>query len=126
MQFHSTHALEANPGRSSDSFGFRSVQFSSVTQSCLTLCDPMDCIYSPWNSPGQNTGEGSLSLLQGSFPTQRSNSGLPYCRRILYELSYIKASKKRNSTNKHVLKFYSKYNLLFISGISFYHSLPMS
>ena len=37
-----------------------------VTQSCLTLCDPMDC---PWNSPGQNTGVGSLSLLQGIFPT---------------------------------------------------------
>ena len=41
-----------------------------VTQSCLTLCDPMDC--SPWNSPGQNTGVGSLSLLQGIFPTQGS------------------------------------------------------
>ena len=27
----------------------------------LTLCDPMD--YSPWNSPGQNTGLGSCSLL---------------------------------------------------------------
>ena len=37
-----------------------------VTQSCLTLCDPMDC---PWNSPDQNTGVGSLSLLQGIFPT---------------------------------------------------------
>ena len=36
-----------------------------VTQSCSTLCDPMD--YSPWNSPGQNTGVGSLSLLQGLF-----------------------------------------------------------
>ena len=34
-----------------------------ITQSCLTLCDPMDC--SPWNSPGQNTGMGGLSLLQG-------------------------------------------------------------
>ena len=30
-------------------------------------------LYSPWNSPGQNTGEGSPSLLQGIFPTQRSN-----------------------------------------------------
>ena len=28
-----------------------------VTQSCLTLCDPMH--YSPWNSPGQNPGVGS-------------------------------------------------------------------
>ena len=74
--------------------------------------------YSPWNSPGQNTGVGSLSLLQqifplqadclsaepqgkpkntgvGSlsllqwiFPTQESNWGLLYCRQILYQLSY--------------------------------------
>ena len=33
-------------------------------------------LYSPWNSPGQNTGVGSLSLLQGIFPTQGSNPGL--------------------------------------------------
>ena len=41
-------------------------------------------IYSPWNSPGQNTGMGSLSLLQGIFPTQGSNSGFPHCGQILY------------------------------------------
>ena len=35
--------------------------------------------YSPWNSPGQNTGVGSLSLLQGIFPTQGSNPGHPHC-----------------------------------------------
>ena len=32
--------------------------------------------YSPWNSPGQNTGVGSLSFLQGIFSTQGSNPGL--------------------------------------------------
>ena len=32
-----------------------------VAQSCPTLCDPMDYTYSPWNSPGQNTGVGNLS-----------------------------------------------------------------
>ena len=42
----------------------------------------------PWNSPGQNTGVGSLSLLWVIFPTQRSNPGLPHCTRILYQLSY--------------------------------------
>ena len=36
-------------------------------------------LYSPWNSPGQNAGVGSLSLLQ-IFPTQGSNPGLPHCR----------------------------------------------
>ena len=53
-------------------------------QSCPTLCHPMD--YRPWNSPGQNTGVGSLSLFQGIFPTQGSNPGLPHCRQILYQL----------------------------------------
>ena len=45
-------------------------------------------LYSPWNSPGQNTGVGHLSLLQGIFPTQGSNPGLPHCKRILYQLSH--------------------------------------
>ena len=39
-------------------------------------------LYSPWNSPGQNTGVGSLSLFQGIFTTQGWNPGLPHCRRI--------------------------------------------
>ena len=46
-----------------------------VAQLCLTLYDPHG-LHSPWNSPGQNTGVGSLSLLQGIFPTQGSNPGL--------------------------------------------------
>ena len=44
--------------------------------------------HSPWNSPGQNTGVGSLFLLQGIFPTQGSNPGLLHCLEILYELSH--------------------------------------
>ena len=44
--------------------------------------------YSPWNSPGQNTGVGSQSLLQGIFPTQESNQGLLHCGWILYQLSH--------------------------------------
>ena len=42
--------------------------------------------HSPWNSPGQNTGVGSLSLLQGIFPTQGSNPGLPHCRQNQFYL----------------------------------------
>ena len=49
-------------------------------------------LYSPWSSPGQNTGMGSLSLLQGIFPTQGSNPGLPHGRRILYQLSHKRRS----------------------------------
>ena len=45
-------------------------------------------IYSPWNSPGQNTGVGSLSLIQGIFPTQGLNQSLPHCRWILHQQSH--------------------------------------
>ena len=54
------------------------------TQSCLTLCNPMGL----WNSAGQNSGVGSLSLLQGIFPTKELNQDLLHCRWILYQLSY--------------------------------------
>ena len=63
-----------------------------VTQSCLTPCDHI--AYSPlgssdpWTSPGKNTGVGSHFLLQGIFPTQRSNPHLPSGRQILFCLSH--------------------------------------
>ena len=50
-------------------------------------------LYSPWNSPGQNTGVGSLSLLQGIFPTQGLNPGLLHCRWILYQLSHKESQR---------------------------------
>ena len=56
-----------------------------VTQSCWTLQSLG--LYSLWNSTGQNTGVGSLSLLQWIFPTQELNRGLLHCSRILYQLS---------------------------------------
>ena len=42
----------------------------------------------PWNSPGQNTGMCSISLLLGIFQTQESNWGLLHCSQILYQLSH--------------------------------------
>ena len=45
-------------------------------------------LYSPWNSPGQNTRVGSCSLLQGIFPTQGWNPRFPHWRRILYQLRH--------------------------------------
>ena len=45
-------------------------------------------LYSPWNALSQNSGVGSIFLLQGIFPTQRSNSGFWNCRQILYQLSH--------------------------------------
>ena len=49
---------------------------------------PYRFLYSPWNPPGQNTGVGSFSLLQGIFPTQGQNPGLLHCRQILQQLSH--------------------------------------
>ena len=45
-------------------------------------------LHSLWNTPGQNTEVGSLSILQGIFPTQGLNPGLLHCRQILYQLTY--------------------------------------
>ena len=61
----------------------------SESESCSVVSDSLQPheLYSPWNSPGQNNGVGSLSLLQGIFPTQGLNSGLLHCRWILYQLN---------------------------------------
>ena len=55
----------------------------------VTLWNIVHQALCPWNSPGKNTGVGSLSLLQEIFPTQESNWGLLHCRQILYQLSYV-------------------------------------
>ena len=57
-----------------------------VAQSCPTLWP--HGLHSPWNSPGKSTGVGSLSILQGIFPNQGSNPGVPHCRLILNQLSH--------------------------------------
>ena len=63
-----------------------------VTQSCPSLFNPRDCssagCYVHGDSPDKNTGVGCHVLLQGIFPTQGLNPGLPHCRWILYQLSY--------------------------------------
>ena len=68
-----------------------------ATQSCLILCDPRDCSL-PGSSlhgdcSGKNTGVGCHDLLQGIFPIQGSNPGLPHCRWILYHLSHQESPK---------------------------------
>ena len=52
---------------------------------CPAVCEPVG--HSPWDSPGQNPGVRSRSLLQGISPT-RDRTRLPHCRRILYQLSH--------------------------------------
>ena len=68
------------------------VVINLAAQSCLTLCNLMDCSLPGssvlGDSPGKNTGVGRHSLLQEIFPTQGSDPGLPYCRWILYHLNH--------------------------------------
>ena len=60
------------------------------SESCSVLCNFLrpHGLYNPWNSLGQNTGVGSLSLLQWIFLSHELNRGLLHCRRIIYQLSY--------------------------------------
>ena len=67
-------------------------------------------VYSPWNSPGKNTGVGSHSLLQGIFSTQGSNPGLPHCREILYQLSHQGSLGNRDS---YLQKLSHQYKQLY-------------
>ena len=78
--------------------------FESESESCSVGSDSLrpHGLYSSWNSPGQNTGVGSLSLLQGIFPTQGLNPGLPHCKQIL-------------SVGPQVLQHHKKLYLPFVS-----------
>ena len=111
--------------------------FGSESQSRSVMSDSLQPygLFSPWNSPGQNTGVGSLSLLQGTFPTQKSNPGLPHCRQILYQLSHkgsqfckaiilqfkivinlnFKRKGRNYKANKHCLKQRSDFLYLLLS-----------
>ena len=74
-------------------------------------------LYSPRNSPGQNTGGVSLSLLQGISPTQASNPGLPHCRWVLYQLSHKRCSKfSKRGFNSTWTKNFQIFKLDFRKG----------
>ena len=84
--------LELSPWDRNKTFSDPLTVLCLVAQLCPTLCDPKDC--SPpgstvhGDSPGKNTWVGCHALLQGIFPTQESNPGLPHCRQTLYHLSH--------------------------------------
>ena len=94
-----------------------------VAQSCPTLCGPMDC--SPQgssvhgDSPGKNTGVGCHALLQGIFPTQGLNPGLPHCRlrwtqliqlfkswNLLWHSAWLSTVGGKEAFGKRMLSFY--------------------
>ena len=82
----------------------------------------------PWNSLDQNAGVGSLSLLQGIFPTQGSNPGLPHCRQILNQLSH-KGNPGASFRLYHINyeNIYSLHNWILFSvfGQPFYSDLKL-
>ena len=66
------------------------IQFKSLeSESRSVMSDSLrpHGLYSPWNSSDQNPGVDGSSCLQGIFPTQDLNSGLPHCRQIIYQLN---------------------------------------
>ena len=69
----------------------RSPLISKVKVARLTLC----------GSPCHNSGVGSLSLLQGIFPTQGLNPGVPHCRQILYQMSHKHCDSYLNTEKSH-------------------------
>ena len=74
----------------SPSSTFKDPCVDSESEGCTVVSDSLQPhgLYSPLNSPGQNTGVGSCSVLQGIFPILGSNTDFSHCRLILYQLSH--------------------------------------
>ena len=81
------------------------LKVKSECGSCSVVSDSLQPhgLYSPRNSPGRNTGMGSLSLLQGIFPTQEPNPGLLNCRWILYQLIHKGNLNKPKQATRQIL-----------------------
>jgi len=80
--------IQCNPYQITNGIFFKKVKCESENHSVLSSSLWPHELYTPWNCLGHNTGVSGLSLLQGIFPIQGSNPGLPHCRWILYQLSH--------------------------------------
>ena len=97
--------------------------------SCLPLWDPMDPmehtrLLCPWNYPGKNSGEGSHSLVQGTFPTQGSNLHLLWllhCRQIIYHWATKEAPLSMVYLHFLLLLLLS-FNVVLKDGVQFENS----
>ena len=77
-------------------------------------------LHSPWNSPGQNTWVG---ILQGIFPTQGLNPGLPHCRQVLYQ-NWMSPSFKVLSTLPGTQQMFTKHQLFLIINLALSECFP--
>ena len=95
--------------------------FESESENCSVVTDSLrqHGLHNPCNSPGQSSGVGSLSLLQGIFPTQGSNPVLPHCRKILYQLSHQGSCRNNNFKSKPPVFYYNNV----INTVSYNKSL---
>ena len=76
--------------------GGEEVKMCSVSHSVVSdSLDPIRLLC-PWDSLGENTGVGCHSLLQGIFPTQRSNPSVLHCRKMLHHLCHQESLEKRS------------------------------
>ena len=86
----------------------------------------------PWDFPGYSTGVDCHFLLQGIFPTQGSNPGLPHCRQMLNHLSHQSKSLvysksalvKRNRNNGQVNRRY--HYSLYCTALEYSQLLSIS
>ena len=97
------------PNCKMDRFLDLKIEISRLSESHSVVSDSLrpHRLHSPWNSPGHNTGVGRLSLLQGIFPTQGSQPGLPHCRQILY--SHIAGRFFTSWATKEAQEYWSGY-----------------
>ena len=99
---------------------FRIVNESESESRSVVFYSLWPCgLYSPWNSPGQNTGVGNLSLLEGIFPIQVSNPGILHCRQILYQLSHKGSEAEVSEAEINISPWsISPWHFFFFSGSS--------
>ena len=87
-------------------------------------CSPPGSSAHGINAPGKNTGVGCHSLLQGIFPTQRSNLGLPHCRQIFYHLSHQGNPSHKGTEAKSIhLPVYWECCKQVWEGLQHYHTV---
>ena len=84
-----------------------------VNESCSVVSDSLwpHGPHSPWNSLGQNTGVGGLSIFQWIFLTQEPNQGLLHCRWILHRLSYERSPFLENTPTKTAIELICQHSL---------------
>ena len=90
----------------------------SERESCSAVSNSLwpHGLYSPWNSPCQNTGLSSLYLLQGIFATQGLNPGRLHCRQILYSWATREAQECSNSHSTVLISHASKVMLKILQA----------